>query len=185
MLCPGYRLPHFYKKIKQRLLAAFIFCNPKMPVLTIWRLAMLGGWPHSGFCLPLAGGLTSTGKYRNPLCHNVGSKIRKIIEHSRNYKSRLLIGLLYNMAEYFSILYFLLLRKSITKSVTVHKYPVNVTAYAHLKSPAAMGHMLCPRNGTGPWLISGGISHGVNSNIYFFNKEAKIFHILQNQWYNR
>ena len=46
--------------------------------------------------------------------------------------------------------------------VTVHRYPVNVTAYAHLKSPAAMGHMLCPRNGTGPWLISGVISHGVN-----------------------
>ena len=26
--------------------------------------------------------------------------------------------------------------------VTVHRYPVNVTAYAHLKSPAAMGNML-------------------------------------------
>ena len=84
-LRPRYRLPHFRKKIKQRLLAAFIFCNPKMPVLTIWRLAMLRGWPHSGFCLPLTGGLTSAEKYWNPLCHNVGSKIRKIVEHSRNY----------------------------------------------------------------------------------------------------
>ncbi len=34
--------------------------------------------------------------------------------------------------------------------VTVLKYPVNVTAYPHLKSPAAIGRMLCPRNGTGP-----------------------------------
>ena len=50
--------------------------------------------------------------------------------------------------------------------VTVHRYPVNVTAYAHLKSPAAMGHMLCPRNSTGPWRISGVISHGVGGNVY-------------------
>lgn len=51
--------------------------------------------------------------------------------------------------------------------VTVHRYPVNVTAYARLKSPAAMGHMFWLHNRTGPWLIRGMISHGVNSNLEF------------------
>ena len=55
-------------------LAAFIFCDPKMPSLTYWRLATLGGQPHAGFCLPLSGGLTSACRYRNPLVSNVGSK---------------------------------------------------------------------------------------------------------------
>ena len=35
---------------------------------------MLGGHPHLNICLPLDGGLTSAGRYRNPLVSNVGSK---------------------------------------------------------------------------------------------------------------
>ena len=37
-------------------------------------------------------------------------------------------------------------RKSCESDVIVHRYPVNVTAYAHLRLPAAMGHMLWPYN---------------------------------------
>ena len=44
---------------------------------------------------------------------------------------------------------------------------MNVTAYAHNKLPSAMGHMLCSHNDICPWLISGVISHGVNSNDPF------------------
>jgi len=32
----------------------------------------------------------------------------------------------------------------------VHRRPVNATAYAHFKLPAAMGHMLWPQNDAGP-----------------------------------
>ncbi len=50
-------------------------------------------------------------------------------------------------------------------NVAVHRYPVNVTAYAHLRLPAAIGHMLWPHYDTGSRSINGGIDQGMNGNF--------------------
>ncbi len=75
---------------------------------------------------------------------------------------------------------------SFSTVVTVHRYPVNVTAYAHLRLPAAMGHMLWPHYDTGSRSMNGVTDRSVDAANCYKNarvREIKVV-FLQILWYD-